>query len=240
MAESVRTVSVMCALAVEVAFKRSILPEFESATGIRTQIVWDPTTVLMRRVREGERADVILAIDSAMDQLAADGVIRSGTRIPVARALLGLAVKQGAPRPDIATLDSFTRTLVEARAVAYSLGGASGIYFQQMIERLGIADAVNAKAVTIPAGFTAAKVASGEAELAVQQISELMSVEGVDILGPFPDEVQVFTDFSAAVFTDAENPADAALFLDAISSEAAVKAYEQGGVVSRVPMPPAA
>lgn len=237
MADAGRSISIMSALAVEVAFKRWILPHFESATGIATELVWDPTTVLLRRVREGERADVIIAIDHAMDQLGADKLIRTETRIPVARALLGLAVKQGAPRPDISTVDTFKRTLIDARAVAYSLGGASGIYFQEMIKRLGIADAVNARAITIPAGFTATKVANGEAELAVQQISELMSVDGVDVVGPFPEEVQTFTDFSAAIFTDARNPAEAALFLEALTTEAAATAYEKGGVLPRVPAP---
>ncbi|OYU87844.1 MAG: molybdate ABC transporter substrate-binding protein [Bradyrhizobiaceae bacterium PARB1] len=229
----------MSALAVEVAFKRWIVPGFEQQTGIRTDIIWDPTTVLMRRVRDGERADVILAIDHAMDELEKESVIRRDTRIPIARAMVGLGVRHGAPKPDISTLEALKDVLTGARSVAYSLGGASGIYFQDLIKRLGIADEVNARAVTIPAGFTATKIISGEAEFAVQQVSELMSVDGVDIVGPFPDEIQTFTDFSAAIFTDARHPDAASAFLDALGSGAAATAYEKGGLTSFVPAPTA-
>ena len=175
-----------------------------------------------------------------MDRLAQDGVIRADTRIPVARAMLGVAAKAGAPRPDIASVDAFKRSLVEARGVACSIAGASGIYFRDLIERLGIADAVNTRAVTIPAGFTATKVASGEADLAIQQISELMSVEGVDIVGPFPEEVQAYTSFLAAIFTDARNPAGAARLLEALESDEAIAAYGKGGLASLVRARPAA
>lgn len=234
------SISIMSALAVEVAFKRWIVPRFEQQTGIRADIVWDPTTVLMRRVADGERADIILAIDHAMDQLAQDGVIRRDTRIPIARAMVGLAVRKGAPRPDISTVEALKSVLLGARSIAFSLGGASGIYFQRLIEQLGIADEVKARAVTIPAGFTATKVASGEAEYAVQQISELMSVEGVDVVGPFPEEIQTFTEFSAALFTEARHPEAAQAFLDLLGSEEAAAAYGKGGLASLVRAPSAA
>lgn len=240
MTNNTEPLSIMSALAVEVAFKRWIVPSFEQQTGIPTAFVWDPTTVLMRRVRDGERADIILAIDYAMDQLEQDGIIRRETRIPVARAMVGLGVRQGQPKPDISTVDALKKVLTGAHSVAYSLGGASGIYFQDLIKQLGIAEAVNSRAVTIPAGFTATKVVSGEAEFAVQQVSELMSVDGVDVVGRFPDEIQTFTDFSAAIFTDARQPDAAAAFLDALGSRAATAAYEKGGLASLVRMPTAA
>ncbi|MFG1376002.1 molybdate ABC transporter substrate-binding protein [Xanthobacter autotrophicus] len=234
------SLSIMSALAVEVAFKRWIVPRFEQQTGIRPGIVWEPTTVLMRRVENGERADIILAIDHAMDRLVQDDIVRRETRIPVARAMVGLAVRKGAPRPDISTVDALKSVLRGARSVAFSLGGASGIYFQQLIQDLGIADEVKARAVTIPAGFTAAKVASGEAEYAVQQISELMSIDGVDVIGPFPEEIQAFTDFSAALFADARHPAAAQAFLDLLESDEAIAAYGNGGLASLVRAPSAA
>ncbi|MFT0861833.1 molybdate ABC transporter substrate-binding protein [Ancylobacter sp. G4_0304] len=240
MSTQTNTVSIMSALAVEVAFKRWIVPHFQEETGIRADILWDPTTVLMRRVESGERADIILAIDHAMDQLVQDDIIHRDTRIPVARAMVGLAVRKGAPRPDISTVEALKATLLAAPSVAYSLGGASGIYFQRLIAELGIAEEVKARGVTIPAGFTAGKIVTGEAAYAVQQISELMSVDGVDIVGPFPDEVQTFTDFSAAIFTDARNPEAAQAFLDLLGSDAAVAAYEKGGLSSLVRAPSAA
>jgi molybdate transport system substrate-binding protein len=226
--------SVMSALAVEVAFRRWIVPAFEAETDYRVDISWDPTTVLVQRIGKGERADVIIAIDHSMDKLANDGIIRPESRIPIAQARLGLAVKAGAPHPDISTLDAFKQALMDAESIAYSKGGASGIYFTELIGRLGIADIVAAKAVTISAGFTAEKVAIGEAQVAVQQISELMTVDGVDVIGPFPDEVQVTTEFSAATFAEADNPQGAAAFLEMLASRQADVAYLNGGLVSRL------
>lgn len=240
MAQEAGTVSIMGALAVELAFTRWIQPQFQRSTGLGVETVWAPTTVLMKRIGEGKRGDVIVAIDEAMDRLSEGGIIRRETRIPIVRSLLGVGVRRGAPRPDISTVDGLKRALVEARGVAYSIGGASGIYFADLIKKLGIADEVNSRAVTIPAGFTATKVASGEAELAIQQISELMAVDGIDIVGPFPDDVQAVTDFSAAIFTDAPNPAGAGKFLEALGSAMAVKAYGDGGLTSRIRLSPSA
>ena len=143
-------------------------------------------------------------------------------------------VRNGAVKPDVSTVASFKSAMVAARAVAYSKAGASGIYFAQLIERLGIAEAVNARAVIIPMGFTAEKVASGEADIAIQQISELMSIAGIDVAGPFPADIQAVTTFDAAVFTDAVNPEGAAAFLQALTSPAAATAYVNGGLISRL------
>ena len=124
--------------------------------------------------------------------------------------------------------------MVSARAVAYSKAGASGIYFAGLIERLGIAQAVNARAIVIPMGFTAEKVASGEAEVAIQQVSELLTVPGIDIVGPFPPELQTVTRFDAATFAEAASPRGAMAFHAALTSPAAAKAYDDGGLVSRL------
>jgi molybdate transport system substrate-binding protein len=232
--EDRETISVMSALAVEVAFTRWIIPAFEATSNLDVRVLWDPTTVLMQRVESGERADVIIAITGSMNALVDAKVVRGQSVVEIAQAGLGLAVKSGAPHPAMTTSDEFMNTLTNARAVAYSKGGASGIYFSELIARLGIADQINKRAVTIPAGFTAEKVASGEADLAVQQISELMSVEGVEVIGPFPAEYQKTTNFAAAVFSDAVNPEGAAKFIQALLTEHAQRSYRQGGLVSLV------
>ncbi len=224
----------MSGLALEVAINRWLKPKFEADTGFRLDIDWRPTTAIMRSIDEGRRADVIIAIDSSMDRLVEAGIVRPATRRTLADSVLGVGVRKGARRPDISTVDAFKRAMVDARAVAYSKAGASGIYFAKLIDRLGIADAINARAVVIPMGFTAEKVASGEAELAVQQISELMSVAGIDIAGPFPAEIQTTSTFDAAIFTDATNPSGASALLEALSSPAAATAYADGGLVSRL------
>jgi molybdate transport system substrate-binding protein len=228
------TVAVMSGLALEVAVNRWLKPKFEAETQHRLDIDWRPTTAIMQSIGEGRRADVIIAIAGSMDQLCSDGIVRPETRASLADSVLGVGVRQGAPKPDVGTVDSFKRAMLGARAVAYSKAGASGIYFAGLVDRLGIAKEVNARAVVIPMGFTAERVVSGEADLAIQQVSELMSVPGIDIAGPFPPELQTVSTFDAAVFADAANPAGAAAFMALLTSPAAAKAYADGGLVSRL------
>lgn len=229
-----KTVRVMSGLALEVAVNRWLKPRFEAETPFQLDIDWRPTTAIMQSIEEGQRADVIIAINGSMDKLVQTGIVRADTRASLADSVLGVGVRKGAPRPDVSTVDAFKQTMVNARAVAYSKAGASGIYFSKLIDRLGIGEAVNARAVVIPMGFTAEKVAGGDADVAIQQISELMSVDGIDIAGPFPAEIQVVSTFDVAIFTDATNPGGAAAFLAALTSPAAAKAYADGGLVSRL------
>jgi len=229
-----QTIRVMSGLALEVAVNRSIKPKFEAETSYLLDFDWRPTAALMRDIEGGARADMIIAISGSMDRLVADGIVRASTRTKLADSILGVGVRAGAARPDLSTVDAFKRAMVGARAVAYSKAGASGIYFAGLIERLGIAKEVNARAVVIPMGFTAEKVASGEAEFAVQQVSELMSVPGIDVAGPFPDDVQVSSTFEAAIFAEAGNEAGARAFLETLSSPAAGEAYDRGGLQSRL------
>jgi molybdate transport system substrate-binding protein len=224
----------MSGLALEVAVNRWLKPAFEAASPYRLEIDWRPTTALMKSIAEGRRADVIIAIDGAMDRLCADGIVRPDTRVCLADSILGVGVREGAPKPDVSTVEAFKRALVGAR-VAYSKAGASGIYFTGLVERLGIAAEVNARAVTIPMGFTGEKVASGEADIAIQQVSELMSVPGVAVAGPFPPEVQTVSTFEAAIFADAANAEGAAAWMALLASPEAAKAYRDGGLVSRLP-----
>jgi len=225
----------MSGLALEVAINRFLKPRFEADTAHKLDIDWRPTAAIMKSIDEGQRADMIIAIDNSMDRLVASGIVRAESRVTLADSVLGVGVRQGAPKPDVSTVDAFKRAMTGARAVAYSRAGASGIYFAGLIDKLGIAEAVNARAVVIPMGFTAEKVASGEADLAVQQISELMTVPGIDIAGPFPDEIQVVSRFDVAIFKDATNPEGAAAFLQCLQAPAAAKAYADGGLSSRLP-----
>lgn len=227
-------VSVMSGLALEVAVNRWLKPKLEAETPFRLDIDWRPTTAIMKSIEEGSRADVVIAIAASMDQLCANGVARADTRARLGDSVLGVGVRQGAPKPDLSTVDAFKRAMLAARAVAYSKAGASGIYFAKVIEQLGIAAEVNARAVVIPMGFTGEKVASGEADLAIQQVSELMSVAGVDVAGQFPDAIQTVSTFDAAIFTDAANPKGAAALMALLTSPAAAKAYADGGLVSRL------
>lgn len=222
--------TVMSALAVRGAFENAILPEFQAETGLTVQVEWAPTTVIMSKIAAGARADVVVLITDAMDRLVAQGAVEVASRVELARSSLGLAVAPGAPHPKIGSVEAFTQALLGARSVAYSIGGASGIYFRTLIERLGIAEAVNARATTIPAGFTAEKLLTGEADLAVQQVSELMVVPGVEIIGRFPDAVQQVSAFSAALMPGGANPADASRLLAHMAAGRAASAYRASGV----------
>ncbi|WP_405402133.1 molybdate ABC transporter substrate-binding protein [Paracoccus sp. Ld10] len=225
---------VMSTLAVEVALKRSLLPSFTDATQITPDVSWNTTTVIMQRIGDGASADAIILIDKSMDDLVKRGVVDPSTVRPIVTAKIGIAVAGDAPAPRLDTVDDLKAALLSARSVAYSRAGASGIYFAGLIERLGIAEAINAKATIIPEGFTARQIVEGNADLAIQQISELMSVDGITIAGPLPDEVQVGTDFSVALFSDATNPTDAARLVMHLTSPDAVAAYEAAGLTSRL------
>jgi molybdate transport system substrate-binding protein len=228
------TLKLMSTLAVEVALKRSLLPSFTAATGITPEVTWNPTTVIMQRIETGTRADAIILIDKAMADLVERGVVVGSSVVPIATAKIGVAVAGDAQAPKLETVEQFKTALLSARSVAYSRGGASGIYFAKLIERLVIAEAVNAKATIIPEGFTARQIVEGNADLAIQQISELMSVDGIRVAGPLPEEVQSGTDFSVAAFAEAENPADAARLIAHLTSSEADAAYEAGGLTSRL------
>jgi aerobic C4-dicarboxylate transport protein len=224
-----KPLKVMSTLAVEVALNRLLLPSWREA-GHEADVLWNPTSVLKERIRGGERSDVLVMIDDTLQELGRDGIVVADSITPIAQASFGLAVVAGAPRPDISTPEAFARALVEARSIVYSRTGASGLYFAELIQRLGIADRVNERAVIVPGGFTAKYLLTGECDLAVQQISELMSVDGVEVLGPFPEPHQVTTDFSVAIFADAEDQEQAARFVAHLSSSQAAEAYEKGGL----------
>jgi molybdate transport system substrate-binding protein len=163
---------------------------FEAAGGARIEADFAPTLGLLDRLRNGEEADVVILTREGLDGLAAQGSVVAASCVDLARSYVGLAVKAGADHPDIADITALRTTLLNARAVAYSRIGASGIFFAQLIERMGIAPEIDARASIVPSGLTAERLVSGEADLAVQQLSELMQVRGVEVVGPIPRELQ--------------------------------------------------
>lgn len=226
------TVLIMSGIALRGAFEATVLPGFERASGLRTHVRWDPTTLLMKDIAAGERADVVVLTEEAIGQLAAQGVVERDSSVLVARAVLGLAVRKGEAKPDISTTPAFKRALLGARSVAYSQAGASGIYFDRLIERLEIAEGVRSRATIIPAGLTAERLVTGEADLAVQQISELVVVPGVEVVGPFPPECQSATTFRAAIFRDGRNRDGAKRLVAALATGDAKAAYRAAGLVT--------
>lgn len=181
---------------------RALLPAAEDA-GFAAEFRFDPTARLVAAIAEGSRADIAILTAEGIEQQTAAGVLAPGTRRDLALSYVGVAVRAGAPHPDIATPEAFRAALLAAPSLAYSRAGASGIFFAGLIERLGIAEAVNAKATVIPQGFTAELAARGEVALAIQQVSELMAVEGVEIVGRLPAAINTEAVFSAALFAGA-------------------------------------
>lgn len=209
---------------------RELVPAFERQTGTMVNAEFGPTAVLMERIAGGQTADVAILTLAGIDQLIAAGTMLAGSRTDLVRSAVGIAVRAGAARPDISTVDAFRRTLLEAKSIVYSKAGASGIFFAGLIERLGIAAEVNARATIIPSGFTGELVAAGKAEIAVQQISELNEVAGIDIVGALPVEIGSVTIFSAGLFAASAQPAPARAFVAFLTTPAAASVIKTSGL----------
>ncbi len=191
---------------------RDLLPR-AAAAGLEADARFDPTARLLARIEAGERGEIAILTDAGIEALSAQGILNGATRRDLAHSYVGMAVKAGAAKPDIATPAALRATLLAAPSIAYSRAGASGIFFAGLIERLGIAAEVNAKATIIPQGFTAELAARGEAAIAIQQVSELMAIEGIDMVGKLPPETNTCAVFSAALFSGAGARAAALLAL---------------------------
>ncbi len=192
------------------------------------QAAFAPTKQLQEQIAAGEPGDAAILTDAAIDALIASGIMAAGSRVDLVRSFIGIAVRPGTPHPDIATPAAFTQTLLDAKSIVFSAAGASGLFFAGLIERLGIAAAVRAKATIIPAGFTGEPVARGEADLAVQQISELMTVPGIEIVGRLPEALHAGAIFSGGVFAGA--PPAAADLLRFLASDASAAVFRRHGV----------
>jgi molybdate transport system substrate-binding protein len=191
-------------------------PEFREATGCGLAMTFAPAPVVVRRIREGAAADVAVVTPDSWLTLVRDGFGIPGTERDIAQSVIGVAVRAGAPRPRIGTADEFKEALLRAKSVAYtdpSTGAASGVHFMKVAEGFGIADAIRAKARLGSGGPVAEFVASGEAEIAVQQLCEHMLIAGVDVIGPIPSELNKTTIFTAGVAAGASAPKQAAALI---------------------------
>jgi len=209
---------------------RSLAGRYEAKAGVRIDADFAPTLGLLERLRNGEAADVVILTREGLDGLKANGSVVAESSVDLARSFVGLAVKAGADHPDIATEPALRATLLGARAVAYSGLGASGIFFARLIERMGIASEINARARIIPQGFTAERLLSGEADLAVQQISELKLVAGIEIIGAIPLHLQSPAVFSAGRLAVSKNPQQADRLLKFLASPEAAPALRESGL----------
>ncbi len=211
------------------AFKQvlnALAVQYRKESGNRLDIVYRTVGQHVALIRGGkEDFDVAILTPAAIDDLAKDGRVVPGTRADLAKTGIGVVVRTGAPAPDISTVDAFKRTLLAAKSVAFidpKAGGSSGIYVEALLVRLGIADQINAKAVLVHGGAVADHVADGEAEVGIHQISEILSVAGVKLVGPLPAEIQNFTVYAAGIGAAANDGAAARALVKFLSGPRAL------------------
>ena len=207
-----------------------LLPQFGRASGHKVKASYDPAKVMMERIARGETADLAILGGSAIDELVKQGKVAAGSKRIIARCGIGVAVLAGANKPDIGTVEAFKRALLAARSVAWTQEGVSGMYFSGLIERLGIAGEMQAKAVRQPGGLIGELVAAGKAEVAVQQIPELMAVPGIELVGPLPKEIQQITVSSAGVFADTKHSGAAQALLEFLSTPDSARVLRERGL----------
>jgi molybdate transport system substrate-binding protein len=197
--------------------------------GLDFSASYGATNVLTPRIVAGEAADVLILTDVGIEALVQRGTVAPGSRRDLARSGIGLAVKSGAARPDIGTVDAFKQAILAARSVAFSKSGASGVHFAEVIRQLGIADQVAAKARVFD-GVVGELAAKGEVEIAVQQVSELKLVPGLDLVGLLPDALQRITVFSAGIMARSTRPAAAGLLIAALTTPEAMGVMRRQGL----------
>jgi molybdate transport system substrate-binding protein len=207
---------------------------FEHATKHKVTATYGAPGAIMDRILGGEPMDVLVFPAPGLDDLVKQGKIVADTKMILARSGIGIAVRAGAPKPDISTPEALKRTLLAAKSIVYSdpaLRSPSGVHFAKVLERLGIAEEMKAKSkLHTGVGFNADFVARGEIELAIQQISEILSVQGVELVGPLPADLQLTTVFATAIGTGAKEQAAANEFIKFLSSSAATAVIKATGM----------
>jgi molybdate transport system substrate-binding protein len=213
----------------------ALVPEFERLTGNKVITAYGPsmgTTInaIPVRLERGEAADVLIMVGYALDDLARQGKVVADSRVELVKSPIGISVKAGAPKPDISSAEAVKRALLAAKSIAYS-DSASGVYVStEMFQKLGIADAMKDKARKIPAEPVAGVVARGDAEIGFQQISEMLPVPGIDIVGQLPPDLQKITVFSAGIATVSKEPNAGRALIKFLASPAASAAIVKSGM----------
>jgi len=211
---------------------KELIPQFERKTGNKIVSEFGQASV-GSRIQGGELADVVILSRAGLDDLVKQGKVLAGSRVDLVRSSIGMAVRVGAPKPDISSVEALKRTLLAAKSIAYS-SSVSGVYVStELYQRLGIADQVMGKSKRIE-GMVGPALASGEAEIGFQQISELLPVQGITYLGPLPAEVQRVSVFSAGIVVGSKEPAAAKALIKFLASPSARGAIVKSGLE---PMP---
>jgi molybdate transport system substrate-binding protein len=223
------TIAVLSSLATREAYLE-LVPQFEQSTGSKVTTTWAGTVDINKRMAAGEVFDLVISSNAAIGELTNQGKIVTGTGTVLAKAGIGIGVRKGAPRPDVATPDAFKRALIAAKTVGLSTG-PSGVYLEKLFERLGLADAVKAKTKLVPSGGTVSTLlANGETEIGFQQISEIAHAEGVDYVGPLPADLQLISVFTAGVHSGAAHPDKAKALMNFLGTPASLAVMKKHGL----------
>ena len=212
---------------------QAIVPDFEKSTGHKVVTQRDTVGALTKLIEGGAAFDIAVLTPEAVEALIKEGRIVAGSRANLAQVGVGVVVKEGAPRPDISTVDAFKKTLIAAKSVAYidpQAGGSSGIYVAGLLDRLGIAAQIKPKAALIHGGAVAEYVARGDAEIGIHQISEILPVKGVTLVGPLPKEIQNYTIYAAGIGAGARDAEAAKAFIKSFSGANAIAVMKQKGM----------
>ena len=209
---------------------RELCTQFEKATGNKIDLRFEVNADLKKKIEAGERFDVAVLNPPVIDALIKDGKLVPGSRADIGRAGLGVAVRSGTPKPDIATVEAFKRALLAAKAVAYPGKGASGLYFVSLLDRLGIKAEMQSKLKPMAAEDTVEVVARGEADMVVVVATRIVGVAGVDVVGPIPDELQTKIGFAAGLSASAKEPEVAKALIRFLTAPAAASTLKAKGV----------
>jgi molybdate transport system substrate-binding protein len=203
---------------------------FEQATGNRLTVVTDVAAVMKRRIQQGEPFDLAVLVDFQADELIRQGLLVPGSRADVMKAGIGVAVKRGAPKPDISTVAAFKQALLDAKSITYLKEGASTRHLDKVLAELGIADALKAKTIKPATESVSEMVAAGEAEIGIIVIPNILSVPGAELVGPLPAEIQSYVTFTAAVSAQSSNQSAAREVIRLLQSPAGVQAIKKNGM----------
>ena len=222
-------IKVLSTQATEEAY-RELVPQFEQASGHKVTTVFTGTLDANKRLAAGESYDLLIMSAPSIDEHIKGGKVVSGSRVDLAKSGVGVAVKPGAPKPDISTTEALKKALLAAKSIGYSTG-PSGVYMIGLFQRLGIADEVKPKLKQTPTGvFVGSIIASGEAEIGFQQVSELSHFAGIDYIGPLPADIQQFTTFSSGITAGTKEADAAKALVKFITSPTAAAAYKKRGM----------
>lgn len=218
------------------AFKQVLLaalPGFEAQSGHKVIVDGDTAGGLARRIEGGAVFDLVVMTPATIEGVIAKGLVRADSRTNLARVGIGVGIKEGAAKPDLSNAEAFKQLVLKARGITYvdpASGGTSGIYLANLFKQWGIAEQLAPKSVLVPGGFSAEKIVTGEAEVAIQQISEILPVKGVVLAGPLPADIQSYTTYTAGLSAKAVQPVAAKALLDYLAGPQTAKILVEKGM----------